>query len=453
MRHWFEVGYFKPEKLLIRRNLPDAGWEPLTTVFPDQGTAFIPQETLQEAAERGIEPSASANLPPAAAAAAAGADAEHVAEPEADAADLQIPSSILNSYGPAMTEYFMAGDAWLFLDAEHQVQGPFEGERMVQWFNAGYFWRKDLLIAHEGWDEYVELERVLAAAGEAYVAATVEADDAQAPSVTDVDSELSRRLAAASLAAEDCESDQEGEAGAAAEPAEAAADAAQLAQWYYLDTAGNSQGPYSSGNMAEWLQWEYFDGGTQVCLDAGADQYLPVSALYQAGEEFCDADPASAQARWDAAVAAGAQPQMAAAAVPHAGEQSGAAAAAEATASTSLESPTAFDSAHAHGEYPADTAELAQWFYLDTDGEAQGPFDAETMSGWCQAGYFDGGTQVSCHYRFGTFLQLCALYGEGYEFSDSTASAALARWDHAVSSGAATTHIEADEPPAAAAAE
>jgi len=35
-----------------------------------------------------------------------------------------------------------------------------------QWFSAGFFWDKDLLVCHYGWDSYSTVEDILAMAEE-----------------------------------------------------------------------------------------------------------------------------------------------------------------------------------------------------------------------------------------------------------------------------------------------
>ncbi len=36
---------------------------------------------------------------------------------------------------------------------------------MTNWYKAGYFWNKDLLICHEGWDDYVTIESIVLSVG------------------------------------------------------------------------------------------------------------------------------------------------------------------------------------------------------------------------------------------------------------------------------------------------
>ena len=62
---------------------------------------------------------------------------------------------------PFVSQYFHEGTKWFFIDAHGQVQGPFSAENMTNWYKAGYFWNKDLLICHEGWDEYVTIESIV----------------------------------------------------------------------------------------------------------------------------------------------------------------------------------------------------------------------------------------------------------------------------------------------------
>jgi hypothetical protein len=62
---------------------------------------------------------------------------------------------------PFVSQYFHEGSKWFFIDAHGQVQGPFSADNMTNWYKAGYFWNKDLLICHEGWEEYVTIESIV----------------------------------------------------------------------------------------------------------------------------------------------------------------------------------------------------------------------------------------------------------------------------------------------------
>jgi hypothetical protein len=37
---------------------------------------------------------------------------------------------------------------------------------------------------------------------------------------------------------------------------------------------------------------------------------------------------------------------------------------------------------------------LANWYYIDDDGEQQGPFDSDNMKQWFDGGFFDLQTKV-----------------------------------------------------------
>ncbi len=64
------------------------------------------------------------------------------------------------------------------------VQGPFTPENMTNWYKAGYFWNKDLLICHEGWEDYVTIESIVLSVGPVRLRAGVgwAAHRARAPS-------------------------------------------------------------------------------------------------------------------------------------------------------------------------------------------------------------------------------------------------------------------------------
>lgn len=64
---------------------------------------------------------------------------------------------------PWMTKYFGKGQNWYFIDAQGEPQGPFPPENMSNWFKAGYFWNKELMICHEGWESYVSLDSIMSA--------------------------------------------------------------------------------------------------------------------------------------------------------------------------------------------------------------------------------------------------------------------------------------------------
>ena len=60
-----------------------------------------------------------------------------------------------------VSTYFSRGHAWHFIDAQGETQGPFSAENMVNWYKAGYFWNMQLLICHQGWDNFVTLQSIL----------------------------------------------------------------------------------------------------------------------------------------------------------------------------------------------------------------------------------------------------------------------------------------------------
>ena len=89
---------------------PDSGaFMPMRAAFPDPAVAFLPPEFDEPVA----------------------------VPPDDEEAELQIDPAVLRDRIPGVTAYFRSGTTWYFIDAEGEVQGPFDSEKMVNWFRAG----------------------------------------------------------------------------------------------------------------------------------------------------------------------------------------------------------------------------------------------------------------------------------------------------------------------------
>eukprot|EP01138_Halocafeteria_seosinensis_P013307 gb/GECG01013593.1/.p1 GENE.gb/GECG01013593.1/~~gb/GECG01013593.1/.p1 ORF type:complete len:516 (+),score=103.33 gb/GECG01013593.1/:1-1548(+) len=159
MRHWYEAGYFAQGPILVQEvdeangeevDTTGKGFSNLDQVFADKDLAFIPKDEANRAQQIGIDAAAAGNL----------LDSESMTK--------QINPSTLRAYAKAMEVYFSRGDEWYFVDANNERQGPFSSKQITSWYNAGYFWKKDLLLSHAGWQQYVTLEDMMEAASEFY---------------------------------------------------------------------------------------------------------------------------------------------------------------------------------------------------------------------------------------------------------------------------------------------
>ncbi len=361
LRDYF-TGYFKNARLLVRTKAEGSQWSLLDDTFPDAKTAFLPAEALEEAQQIGAEPEAIGNI------------LEEVDEN-------QLLPEELKAAEENMTRYFQQGDNWFFIDAEGETQGPFPGKSMTSWYKSRYFWNKTLLIGHFGWDAFCTLEEVMAQAAEIdwdeYEAEQAAADDgAASPQAADDQAEYSAAQSPEPAADAGAGGDAEDVAGGAHEEPEddEGGDAVvDSSQWQYIDESGSEQGPFAGSDMRAWFAYEYFDAQTRVKLPHW-DEYIPVSALFAPGAEFASGSPAE----WDAAysvvqgTAAASSPAKQAASPPAAPQEA------------ALPADDDFD----------DPAE-ALWYYVDEQGESQGPFSAADMKSWCEWGYFGGSTQVA----------------------------------------------------------
>jgi hypothetical protein len=283
-----------------------------------------------------------------------------------------------------MSRYFQQGDNWFFIDAEGETQGPFPGKSMTSWYKSGYFWNKTLLIGHFGWDAFCTLDEVLTQAAEidwdeyeAEQAAAAEAADDESQSEPAApqspepaaDNQGSHTAGAASPT-----QTPRGDGGDDEEP-EADADVGSgdvdASEWYYLDETGTEQGPFAGSDMHAWFTHEYFDAQTQVRLPHWT-QCIPVSALFAGGAEFAS----GSTYEWDAAYSVVEGSSAAVSPVKQA------------------TSPPVVPDSNSTGD-SLDDPEEALWYYIDEQGETQGPFSASDMKSWCEWGYFGGATQVA----------------------------------------------------------
>lgn len=285
---------------------------------------------------------------------------------------------------------------------------------MISWWISGYFWNKKLLIGHFGWDAFCTLEEVIAQAEEMDWD-RYEAEQAAAAAASDEE-----EVPAEEASGQEQAGEEEGAAHAEAggdEPATAGEDEAVVppaiaaSEWCYVDEQGEEQGPFGGTDMQAWCAFGYFGGDTQV-RQPHWEAYLPVSALFPPGQEFMTGSPAEWQAVLDGAgvepEADEEQPEHAGSPVqPAAGESAG------------LEDPSA-----------------AVWFYLDEQGEQQGPFSAADMKSWCEWQYFSASTRIA-HEGWEAFVPAGSIFPEDALFFEHLldASAMASACDAAVQAG------------------
>lgn len=300
-----------------------------------------------------------------------------------------------------------------------------------QWFSAGFFWDKDLLICHYGWESYSTVEDILAmaedkiqeqeqeqggggGAGEAVdgvvareplAASTVDDGAAAAPAQASASAE---EEAGEVLEAEEKAGIEEEEDDPVWEAlVDAAFDAPDDPVWFYKDAQEREQGPFSTEQMDEWVQAGHFPG-EQPLRHRDQEQFGFFKRVGQAFELPEEAEEDDVEADVEAREVAAAP---SAAALLHrdgaAGEPSNGAVPEPVV---SAETPAA----EVNGVVPADAApepavagaegeeededeedETAPvWTYRDKQGQHQGPFSTAQMLAWVEAGYMPEDTPV-----------------------------------------------------------
>lgn len=259
MRHWYEAGYFNTDKLLVK-NAEELGphYIPLKSAFPKEEEAFVPRGEVS-AVEQVVDE-----------------DAERQVSPAEVRAKL-----------PWMTRYFGRGTAWHFIDAQGEPQGPFPPDNMANWFKAGYFWNKELLICHEGWESYVSLDSIMQASDTLDLdtpssAATRSVSEPSIPVPAavpvDVDAVVVTLPSATSVlgveGAVHVDSPEQGSSEGDEAP--------EVLEWYYADETGAAQGPFSAQQMSSWFEWAYFGDATLVKHES-APRFCAIAELFPPG--------------------------------------------------------------------------------------------------------------------------------------------------------------------------
>jgi hypothetical protein len=169
---------------------------------------------------------------------------------------------------------------------------------MADWFEAGYLWQKSLLVGHEGWDTFSQLQAIASAASDAAASSPAKAD------VPSEESPLDAARRASSLVYIDDDGKVQGpfpadtvkgwtEAGmlpdklrvrAAEWKLEGAPSGDEADGWVevqavfgmgqdefeYVDDDGEVQGPFAAATVKGWIEAGYFAPSTRVRPLGGA---------------------------------------------------------------------------------------------------------------------------------------------------------------------------------------
>jgi hypothetical protein len=344
LRHWYESGFLDDMDNLLVCSTPGSeqpgksghSFQLMSDAFPDPSVAFIPQDVLDKKKGNSSYSTALAALAPLL------KNSSVTSQPAATRKTAQV-TSVLNSVdatgvlqsssapdsdmidpleskakGSQMRSYFLKGRRWYFIDSESKTQGPFPAESMSSWFDAGYFWNKKLMIAHEGWTNFVTLQSIL----------DMVSDDAPAANnhaPTSVDGTVTHRAqivltdegrsGTQSTPSEDT-AEQAGPTASTLSPSAGTSSAAALSitsvskpqkelmspekpmqesatgcpdssdtaseLWQYVDESGNVQGPFPAATMAEWVSWGYFTDDVRLrnvsIMPDG--NFLPLGVLF-----------------------------------------------------------------------------------------------------------------------------------------------------------------------------
>jgi hypothetical protein len=218
-------------------------------------------------------------------------------------------------------------------------------------FDRGFFWQRSLPLAHEGWEAFIALEQLLAAAASVPESHLAAADVAALPDVllAEPESEHCRPAALSadpasidgdaaaahgspaligligathSLAGVSAEDETYGGAiaagldarrnsavgrerrfdrsaspAAAASPSAAHGGPALSDAWQYIDESGAVQGPFASRAMAEWTSFGYFTEDVQIRHCGGL---MPEGSFLPLGALFPDPGPGATEEELDA---------------------------------------------------------------------------------------------------------------------------------------------------------
>jgi hypothetical protein len=218
-------------------------------------------------------------------------------------------------------------------------------------FDGGFFWQRNLPLAHEGWEAFITLEQLLAAAASVPESHLAAVDVAALPDVLLAEPEPDHYRPAAlsadpasidgdttaahgspalaglvgaahSLAGVSAEDETYGGAiaagldarrasaialerrsGRSASPAAAASPSAADGgpalddAWQYIDESGAVQGPFASRAMAEWTSFGYFTEDVQIRHCGGL---MPEGAFLPLGALFPDPGPGATEEELDA---------------------------------------------------------------------------------------------------------------------------------------------------------